>query len=718
MNFSAKSFAAYVVIPIIIGLAFIVEVFLIDGCYAYDANDEVAHTFTEIPLVWRMIREGDAPFINLYNNFGTPLIGDPVINPFALQAITYLIMPGYLAATINRFLFIAGTASLLTHFYHRYFSFSLLISSVCAILIVVSPNFNYFSAHHPHQGSVFFFVLALIAQRSIKTMGVWRVLAAWLSLLILALGVGINALLLAIPFLLANQFFESNFKLDRRFILFAMLLSSVVLLMAPHLLYFFSITPLTARVSFDYSTLLPYTPQRLITDIIFFSIQPGLMHVSSAIYYSLPLLILIALGVWVARREKLNFLKIVLLGVVPLALVITILSWGELRSSIPVVKSLDLVRVLWSANVFLMIGVGYALKAVVAENSSRFYGIVLTAIFVFGFYSFALYLLSRHPQMVLGALTIRVFVGTGITIAFIAFLVLRKNLAVYGVLISIVALTMSFLPVLDLHTDLVDTVDSLVKKDVVKCYNFFFHPSSGADFQPASFLKTMKPYTRVAIQTSPVPLGSFQRVADVNVFGSSGRSIILHGPFRDYLLKRNLIRLAWNDLTYYFISFDKNELQRLGIRYVITPTLEFFQRDEWKLLEASESQSMYFYEMQDEVSTAYLLTNHHIQPAYNVQYVGNKVTIDLRSLAVEQESELVLTFIRWPGWRVTLDGMPVPLEQVDDYLLHIKVRPNDKIASFTFEPFTMPQMLFFAVASLVTLLSGIVLCRVGLRRAD
>ena len=96
----------------------------------------------------------------------------------------------------------------------------------------------------------------------------------------------------------------------------------------------------------------------------------------------------------------------------------------------------------------------------------------------------------------------------------------------------------------------------------------------------------------------------------------------------------------------------------------------------------------------------------------------NKVAVDLRSLAIEQESELVLTFIRWPGWRVTLDGVPVPLEQADDYLLQIKVRPNDKIASFTFEPFTMPQMLFFVVISLITLLSGIAFCPVGLRRTN
>jgi len=270
MNFPVKNFAAYIVIPVIIGLAFISKVFLIDGCYAYDANDEVAHTFTEIPLVWRMIREGYMPFINLSNNFGTPLIGDPVINPFALQAITYLILPGYLAATINRFLFIAGTASLLTYFYRRHFNFSRLISSICATLVAVSPNFNYFTIHHPHQGSIFFFALVLIAQHSAKTKGAFRIWAVGLSLFVLALSVGINALLLAIPFLVVHQFFESNLKLDRRFMIFVMLLGSVVVLIAPHLFYFFSITPLTSRISFDYSNLLPYTPQRLVTDIVFF----------------------------------------------------------------------------------------------------------------------------------------------------------------------------------------------------------------------------------------------------------------------------------------------------------------------------------------------------------------------------------------------------------------------------------------------------------------
>jgi len=50
-----------------------------DGYYAIEANDEVAHTFIEIELVWKMLREGALPLINLFNNFGTPMIGDPVI---------------------------------------------------------------------------------------------------------------------------------------------------------------------------------------------------------------------------------------------------------------------------------------------------------------------------------------------------------------------------------------------------------------------------------------------------------------------------------------------------------------------------------------------------------------------------------------------------------------------------------------------------------------
>ena len=43
---------AYFAVPITVGLIFIIRVFLINDCYAFENNDEVAHTFVDINLAW------------------------------------------------------------------------------------------------------------------------------------------------------------------------------------------------------------------------------------------------------------------------------------------------------------------------------------------------------------------------------------------------------------------------------------------------------------------------------------------------------------------------------------------------------------------------------------------------------------------------------------------------------------------------------------------
>ena len=197
----------YVAIPLFVGLLINWKVFFFPDYYAFEANDEVAHTFTEINLVWKMLQQGQLPLINLFNNFGTPLLGDPVVNPFAVQALTYLFFSTYLAASINRFVMIALSVSLLTFYYHKYCSFSFLISSICAILVVMLPIFGWFSVNHPHQGVILYFVLVLIFQQRFAQNQNWPcLLLLYLALIIFVLSVGLNGLFFAIPFFLANYF--------------------------------------------------------------------------------------------------------------------------------------------------------------------------------------------------------------------------------------------------------------------------------------------------------------------------------------------------------------------------------------------------------------------------------------------------------------------------------------------------------------------------------
>lgn len=57
-NQTFKIGLVYFVISFMIGLSYIVKVFFIEGCYAFESNYEVAHTFIEIELASKMLREG------------------------------------------------------------------------------------------------------------------------------------------------------------------------------------------------------------------------------------------------------------------------------------------------------------------------------------------------------------------------------------------------------------------------------------------------------------------------------------------------------------------------------------------------------------------------------------------------------------------------------------------------------------------------------------
>ena len=85
-----------------VSILLLVKVFLYDQCYLFDTNDDVNHTFVNLKAAQDILRQGALPSINLYNNFGTPLLGDALTFPFAIQSITYWFLPDHLAMTANR----------------------------------------------------------------------------------------------------------------------------------------------------------------------------------------------------------------------------------------------------------------------------------------------------------------------------------------------------------------------------------------------------------------------------------------------------------------------------------------------------------------------------------------------------------------------------------------------------------------------------------------
>lgn len=712
---------AYGIVPFVVGFSCIVKVFLLEDCYVFETNDEVSHTFLEIPRAWKILGEGMLPLMNFFNNFGTPLIGDPVVNPFALHTIPYLLLSAPAASTLNRFLAISLTISILTLFYRRYFSRSLLAASVSAIWVVMLPAFEHFSVHHPHQFVVLYFTAILIMQQEMTNRPGLKTLAGlYVTLLLFSLGVGLNPFFFAWPFLLLNQFLLSRCKIDRNCLLFALLALSVFVLLYPQLYSFIQYSSLTARAALDYAQLLPFTVKRLLMDIFFFRTQDVLIHVSDAVYYSLPALFLAAVGLW-SINSRGDRLRITILGVIPFFGVMVLLAFGEIRSSwLPFLKPVDITRFLWFANIFIAVLLGYALDRIrqgALHDSIKVLLLLMLPLSLTKVFQVAVVtglILAGVLFMTRAALRrINRSKSLDLELALAAFFD-RRNPTAF-LLAAVGSLFFSFLPVHNHYSGLETSLRS--------CNGFRYAKASFADFQPQSYLEIIRPFERFATQFEPITHAFFMQATKHDIFSSDGRSIILHSGLKKYLRDHALIREGWNGMTYYFSSIHADSLSQLGIKYVIARKPQANRVRSNGLLAAQEGQVVrtsggvryltYLYETGQDVSVGYLTSGRDRQALHDLEFRGNRISVALPAL--KKEVDLVLTFVNWPGWTVRIDGKPRDLLGSDAHFLRAVVKPGDRSVVFEFQPFTVLQIISYAAGSFLLFALTLVLFAV-LRR--
>ena len=152
---------AYVLIPLAVACFFILKIFFFPGCFAFDSNDDASYPFSNLFVAREIMRAGEIPMINLFNNFGMPMIGDCLTFPYAPHSLTYLLFPDYIAMTLNRFIFTFLTVLVLSIYYKKYMTIG--SASVCSILTITTPGFLQHLAHHQYQSILFLFTLMLFS---------------------------------------------------------------------------------------------------------------------------------------------------------------------------------------------------------------------------------------------------------------------------------------------------------------------------------------------------------------------------------------------------------------------------------------------------------------------------------------------------------------------------------------------------------------------------
>src|ERR1051325_6901434 len=150
-----QSWVAYVLVPLGIGFWVIAGAFNREGMIPVDSGDEAAETFIQVPMALSRLAKGEILKINLFNNFGTPILGEPVVYPYALHAWTYALFRPAIAMVVNKFFLTALTLVVLTVFFQRYFP--VLIASLCSFLAFSGPQFFYFFLFSQFWWVFFFF---------------------------------------------------------------------------------------------------------------------------------------------------------------------------------------------------------------------------------------------------------------------------------------------------------------------------------------------------------------------------------------------------------------------------------------------------------------------------------------------------------------------------------------------------------------------------------
>jgi hypothetical protein len=237
----------------------------------------------------------------------------------------------------------------------------------------------------------------------------------------------------------------------------------------------------------------------------------------------------------------------------------------------------------------------------------------------------------------------------------------------------------------------------------------FLMPESWAEFQPEEFLKFLKPSTRLATLTDPVPWSQDTKANRHHILGSAGRSIILNAAFTDYLRRQGLIASGFSGMTCFFVPNSPEALAGYGIRYCLSSgASEQMVQAGW--IERAEKKEpgpknarWVLYESPLPVTPFHLLraTSGHFLENYRL--AGNEMEIELPP--VRAACDVVATFLALPGWKAWLESRPVSIQRAENSFIRVHLEaqqgpPQPRKLVLKYAPYSNTYLLACPVISL------------------
>ncbi len=683
-----------------VSMLMLIKVQIYDQCFAFDANDDVNHTFVNLLAAQQNIRQGALPGINLYNNFGTPVLGDALTFPFSIQSVTYWFFPPHVAMTVNRaiisFLTIMALIALLGKF------LSLRSSILCSLLIFFSPGVFWNLAHHHYQMTLLLFCLILYLQASSAQLTrATYILLLWLSYCIFVLSVSIQLVVLSLPFIVLFLPLKEGFNSFRAWRGNLLALFAAAVATWPHTAVFFENIQQSTRSTWSpYSGLLTNLREQVLGLILppnewmHYAING---HFSVVTYFSVAYLAFALTGLaYLAFKGRSSFrllIFLVVLGVVPTIGGFVLQFYGQ---HLPLVRSVDSTRVWWYSNIFLTIAVGRLLDASWRGSLPRlfqpltgFLALVLAVIY------FVL------PTMVpefseMAPLHKIIFWGTVLSLSAMTF----SNIPMgrswgepVGKWVMSAAIVLAPLPTL------IQTM--ALNKSSCGRGNHYFARSEEATFQPLSLLNAMAPGFRMASDGNPVA-GHDLKCIFGGVLGSNARAIVSSQKLMDILVQSKLVHP--NDNYSFSPPWQTDILSQLGIRYLLMQKQSNELELEGWALRAKDHHAgrpYFLYENPAKPSLVYLLKEEKLLFLQNYHLVPNGIEIHLPPL--ETSLDLVAAFYRWPRWQAWIDERPVQPTMNDLGMMQIPLEVGNKHVVFRYQGTRGLDFFFSFLASVIIL---------------
>lgn len=690
---------AVLVAAVSVGLLILSKVFLYPNCFSFDSHDDANHAFPGLHVARAALAAGELPALNPYNNFGAPLLGDGLTYPFAVQALTYYLVDGPIAMSINRFVIAIITIVAAYLFFRIYLGLSAAL--LCTLLAFFNPVAFWYPVHQYQLAAPVFFIAIWLIDRLRVEKTARPLVLLFLLLTVATLSVSINHIVLMIPFVLAWSVCRNGFRIDRFTIAPAVALGAALVATFPQTAAFGRSFAESARAGEGVYDSILTSPRELFLGLI---LPPGdwiaynygaQLQVTS--YVSMGVMLTAACGLVLIRRKPIwKQATLFFCGVVPTVLAIVLYVSPRLRFAIPLVKSVDISRVLWFSLPFCYVYAGYLISYARRTRLPRTVPAVLLSGSIATVIAIRLFpeTASVSPLHSVNLLLIAAGAMT---------LLLQARTDRDGTRGTRGSFAGSSLLVCSLLLTPVPVIVRVLGLNTGACGGTQYSAHvSAARFTPAALLPLMERGNRMAAEIHTHQGHDF-RVAREGLLGSAARGIVVDRAFGKSLEARKLVVVDQVPYGYYFSRpWQTDALSRLGIRYLLvngTSDGELNSRG-WTRLGTADGLSLY--ENPAKPTPVYLVDQASGSPMFLHDYevVPNGIRVSLP--ASLSESLLLVTLVHRPQFVALVDGKPREFAPREG-LIGIPVRAGDTTVDLRYRPYTWAQVAAGAAAGVFTI---------------